>query len=349
MNSGQWSPTDANKPQPPPPVRSSEDYPSQRTYQNIEPVSPVKEAYSTSFQAPGPQPSSHPTEQHTVDDFGVNSRTPELIDTASTSGGRFATFPVKRTLGSSSGLGLPDATSIGSRHDQDQSFSASIAAALDGTSENTAEATESSGNPPSWVGNRTGPGQAPTYTKDPTPAENNSSSPPSQPNETWAGRDQSYGAPYNAAPTSPQTAPRHIFSSSSPLPPPPPGAAPPDLSDPWANTTRNESLQPSGHARNISEVSGNDALLAYMTTPRSEPPSPVEPKHVTDTNLSAQAYEDEQQRISRHVRFGEIQDVEQEMIVRQSLEQQRLEGKDEDSQQVTAPEPLPVPQAESST
>ncbi|KDR79444.1 hypothetical protein GALMADRAFT_117708 [Galerina marginata CBS 339.88] len=208
-----------------------------------------------------------------MDDFGVNTRSAGLLDTSNMSGGRFATFPVKtRPLGSAGGYTLQDTPSLGSRQDPEQSFSASIAEALDEKeSVETSLATEGAHQPP-WMGLRN--------------------------------------------------------ASNSALPPPPPGAALPDFSNAYGN--QENSLQAPSHSRNISQLSNNDdALLAYMTMSsvdddlhedeRHEPPKPAP----STPKLGAPAQDEEQHRISRHVRFGEVEDVNEEMEKRGSLEKER--------------------------
>lgn len=336
FNTNNWTPTDVNRQQSLPPIVS--DYSSQRGFGSGEPGSPISANYSSppTLNTVLQPPSNFYPEQQAVDDFGMNARSPGFIDNSGASGGRFATFPVKRPTGSTGGYSLQDPSSTGPLHEQDQSLSASIAAALDGTSEDTARAADGPLNQPSWVvGNQTNlPRQNSVYATSRAPEI--TTSPSNQSQEPWGARDPRFGSP--PGPASPQTGPRQIFSGSAPLPPPPPGAALPDLADPWANANREQALQAPGHARNISEVSGNDALLAYMTTPRSEPSSPHAAAHPVDANLAAPPYEDEQQRLSRHVRFGEVQDATQEMHTRQPAEQNQQNGKVEETQQISVPE-----------
>ncbi|PPQ78454.1 hypothetical protein CVT25_011849 [Psilocybe cyanescens] len=224
-----------------------------------------------------------------ADDFGMNTRTPGLIDTSNTSGGRFATFPVKaRGAGSSGGYSLQDGPS---RQGQDLSFSASIAEALDGKiSPDNAQPSfggrNATGQPP-WLG----PGAA-SYEFSPPPPASAGVLPPPSP------------------------------SATSHPPPPPPGAALPNLSNSWAHSNSDGSIQAPSHSRGLS--ANDDALLAYMTSAQDD--SLVDDETNASTNgtlVPPSSYEDEQQRISRHVRFGEIQDVEEEMEKKKSLDNER--------------------------
>jgi hypothetical protein len=323
MNSSPWTPTES-KPQPPPPIRSSNDYPMQRTSGGDDvPTSPVTATgspfpnQSNQFQQQyAPRP-----EQQSVDDFGVGNRSAGgLVDSSNTSGGRFATFPIKRPVGSSGGYSLQDPPTLGSRHDQDSSFADSIAAALDSSrTEDTSHATDgahSKGG--SWIGGRFIPGPPSSYGTEETARA--VAGPPSnlrQPQPLQGAQPS-----YDAAPSSPigPAAQRQFNTGSPSLPLPPPGAAPPTLSDPWAGASRDALLQPANHTRNISEISGSDDLLAYMTSPQSEPPSPINSTLPPNSNSLTTANEDEQQRISRHVRFGDPKDVEEQIEKRESLE-----------------------------
>ena len=240
------------------------------------------QSQSRASQLPGLPP-------QTVDDFGVNinSRSEGPIDTSNTSGGRFATFPVKqRAPGSSGGYNLSDPP----RHEQDQSFSASIAEALDDRmSQETGGATE--------------------------------------------GTDRHRMTPWGAS-----------RNAGGQPPPPPPGAALPDMSNPWSssNATREAALQPPTGRGNIQRLSSNDdALLAYMTMgSMDEDDDQTQEAHPVNRNgdsqflpqppsqsqfLGASPPEDEQHRVSRHVHFGEVEDVDEEMEKRESLEKERRE------------------------
>ena len=331
LSTNNWAAPDVNRQQSLPP---NNDYSSQRGFGGGEPGSPISANYSspptlnTVLQPPS---NFYPEQQQqAVDDFGMNSRSPGFMDNAgAASSGRFATFPVKRPTG---GYSLQDPSSTAPLHEQDQSLSASIAAALDGSPGDIARAADGPPSQPSWVvGAQSGlPRQNSVYAASRAPEL--SIAPSTQPQQSWGGRDPRFGSP--PGPTASQTVPRQVISGSAPLPPPPPGAALPDLADPWANADREQALQTPAHARNISEVSGNDALLAYMTTPRSEPSSPHAAAHPADANLAAPPYEDEQQRLSRHVRFGEVQDAAQEMHARQSIEKNRQNGEIEEAQGV---------------
>ncbi|KAF9472910.1 hypothetical protein BDN70DRAFT_886445 [Pholiota conissans] len=329
MNADPWTPTDT-KPMPPPPLRSSNDYPAQRPYGGDDgPSSPLATTGSSFQNQPNQyqQPYGSPPMQQqqqplsTMDDFGVSNRSAGLVDNSNTSGGRFATFPVKRPNG---GYSLQDPPLLGPRPDQESSFSDSIAAALDGHTEETSHATEgphSQGG--SWIAGRFIPGPPSSYgTEETTRAVEG---PPSFIGQQSRDTPQSsYKSSASPPPQIRLPSPQRQFTSqSSPLPPPPPGAALPDLSDPWANANRDGSLQAASHTRGISEISGNDDLLAYMTTPQSEPPSPMTPTHAMHSNELAAADEEEQQRISRHVRFGDVKDVEGEMKKREATEKEK--------------------------
>ncbi|KAF8900730.1 hypothetical protein CPB84DRAFT_1778775 [Gymnopilus junonius] len=266
----------------------------------------------------------------TVDDFGlnINSRSDGPIDTSNTSGGRFATFPVKtRAPGSSGGYSLSDSPP---RHEQEPSFSASIAEALDDRmSQETGGATE--------------------------------------------GTDRHRMTPWGRN------------GHAQPLPPPPGAALPADMSNGWSgsNTTRDEALQvPSSHGRGAQRLSSNDdALLAYMTMgsvdeeeeqnhegPTTDGPGPGGSQIVPQSQAQAQpqplsrsqsqsqpdfmappSQEDEQHRISRHVRFGEVEDVDEEMEKRESLEKER-QGQEpvggDRSRLVESPQPDKVAESE---
>ncbi|KAH9476315.1 Sphingolipid long chain base-responsive protein PIL1 [Psilocybe cubensis] len=238
-----------------------------------------------------------------TDDFGMNTRTAGLMDTSNAVGGRFATFPVKtRAPGSTGGYSLQDPPR---QHGQDTSFSASVAEALDGKmvpeNQSSFGGRNATGQPP-W----SSPGAASFEFSPPPPA------------------------PSMLPPASP--------AASSHPPPPPPGAAPPNLTNSW----REDTMQAPGHNRGFS--ANDDALLAYMMTPSASDDLQTEDgttnvsTHDNNTLVAHNHEETEQQRISRHVRFGEVQDVVQEMEKKKSLEKER-----QAQIGVAEPEPIPIP------
>ncbi|KIM38523.1 hypothetical protein M413DRAFT_447754 [Hebeloma cylindrosporum] len=338
MGAGPWTPTD-NKPQPlPPPMEDEYMSNPQRPYGTLDvPGSPAT-SFGGSFanyQSHGagsgydsrtmPLPSQSPPtlnsidQQKSVDDFGMSTRS-GFVDNSDTSGGRFATFPVKtRPPGMTGGYSLQDPPSLNARDDQDKSFSASIAEALGSSNQETSQATQH-GQPemvsPGW--GRVNDNPPPPHIAEPTRQEIEDS-----PSQDWPG-------PTSPPPGARETQPPVAFASSTPaasLPPPPPGAAAPDLSDPWANAPREGSMQAPSHTRSISQIShGDDALLAYMTAAHEESNTTDEEADVPKSGVDAAAgglkpmsYE-EQQRVSRHVRFGQIEDVAEERGNRRSLE-----------------------------
>ena len=346
MGPGPWSPID-NKPQPlPPPI---EDEYMSRPFGTLDAPGSPATSFGGSFanypqhQNYGsgsgydsrtmPLPSQSPPtvdtidQQKNFDDFGMNTRSGP-IDNSNTAGGRFATFPVKtRPPGMTGGYNLQDPPSLSAHHDQEKSFSASIAEALETATQEPSKAGVPEMISPGWGRDNNNP--PPARVAEPTGNENNDPNPPSQ---RWSG-------PHTLATTSAPPAleittqpPLSLVGSTSitSLPPPPPGAAAPDLSDPWANES---SLQAPSHTRSISQIShDDDALLAYMTAAHEESHTTDEERDASKSGVNSSAsalkpghpirYE-EQQRISRHVRFGEVQDVEGEMENRKSLEKER--------------------------
>ena len=342
MEPGPWTPTD-NKPQPlPPPMEDQYMSNLQRPYGTPDaPRSPATSVGGSFANYPQhqsygsgsgydsrtmPLPSQSPPTVDTIDqhknfdDFGVNTRSGP-IDNSNTAGGRFATFPVKtRPPGMTGGYSLHDPPSLNARHDQEKSLSASIAEALGSANQESSKATEV-GTPemisPGW-------GRV----------NDNENKNPNAPTQAWSELHA------DTLPTTPAPAALEVTTqpplalvdstSTTSLPPPPPGAAAPDLSDPWANEG---SLQAPSHTRSISQIShDDDALLAYMTAAPEESRTTDEEGDVSRSRIDSSSgalkaghpvsYE-EQQRISRHVRFGEVQDVEGAMENRRSLEKER--------------------------
>ncbi|KAF8147991.1 hypothetical protein B0H34DRAFT_803134 [Crassisporium funariophilum] len=341
-----WSPSEG-KPQPPPPEiqEDSPSYPSNpaRPYGNghfndpsDSPSTSTGATFANQLYSPQPQQQlsqgpgasfssqtmplgrqGAPANEENVDDFGVNSRSSGPLDTFNTAGGRFATFPVKaRPPGAAPGYTLEDPPSLGSRHPVDNSFSASIAEALDEKAGPIGGTQNRSASPP-WSG-RLG-SESSNYSEGTARATEGTHNHHGG-GVPWGGRFDNASTSIGAGSvTSPP------FSSGPP--PPPPGAA---LPDPWANATREGSINAASHSRQPSQLSENDALLAYMTATevdddRTEesPNQPISHMPPSGTKLSISAAEDEQQRISRHVRFGEVEDVNEEIEKRASLEKDR--------------------------
>ncbi|CAA7270491.1 unnamed protein product [Cyclocybe aegerita] len=313
-----WSPPVEDKPQPPPP-RLSDDYAFTRPFALDAPGSPSTSTGASlstpPYQQPGtlssfsqPQPLSpharggYP-ERQSLDDFGVSIRpAPLTLLDANPAGGRFATFPVKtRAPGSAGGFTPQDPPSLSSRHEIEPSFSASIAAALDDKgSLETAQATEGTHN--------------------------------TQPSSPWSGRVGAALPPtVDTSASWSNTGPSPTIFSETRSPtrgplPPPPGAAPPELSNPWAgakeepNTFKNRT-----HARNLSD--NDDALLAYMTAADEDSrlseasSSPTANRTFLGPKGAAPPATEEEQHVSRHVRFGQVEDVDTEMEKRASEEE----------------------------
>ncbi|KAJ3507334.1 hypothetical protein NLJ89_g6364 [Agrocybe chaxingu] len=241
-------------------------------------------------------------ERQSLDDFGVNTRpAPLTLSDTNPAGGRFATFPVKtRAPGSAGGFTLQDPPSLGSRHEVEPSFSASIAAALDDKgSLDTAQATEGTHN--------------------------------TQPSSPWSGRVGAALPPAvdtSASWSNPAASPTIFSETRSPTRgplPPPPGAALPDLSNPWAGAKEESStFKDRTHARNLSD--NDDALLAYMTAADEDSrlseasPSPTTNKTFLGPKGAAPPMAEEEQPTSRHVRFGQVEDVDTEIEKRASGE-----------------------------
>jgi hypothetical protein len=360
MGPGPWTPTD-KKPQPlPPPMEDEYMSNLQRPYGTFDAPGSPAPSFGGSFanypqhQNYGsgsgydsrtmPLPSQSPLtvdtidQQKNVDDFGMNTRSGP-IDNSNTAGGRFATFPVKtRPPGATGGFNLHDPPSLNARHDQEQSLSASIAAALETATQETSKATEG-GLPemisPGW--GRVNDNPSSPRAK-PVDNENDDPTPPSQ---RWSGQHADT-LPTTSAPAALEITTHPLpalaaSTSTASLPPPPPGAAAPDLSDPWANE---RSLQAPSHTRSISQIShDDDALLAYMTAADEESRTTDDEGNMSKSGVDSSvgalktghrmSYE-EQQRLSRHVRFGEVEDVGGEMENRRSLEKERQlqEGSD---------------------
>ena len=329
MGPGPWSPTDS-KPLPPP---MDDEYTSnpQRPYGILDAPGSPATSFGGSFanyphhqnyssgsgydfrsmplSSQGPPVLDPIDRQSSVDDFGMSTRS-GLIDNSNTAGGRFATFPVKtRPAGITGGYTLHDSPSISPRHDQEQSLSASIAQALDTASQKTSRASEI--EQPEMVS----PGWGRVNENPPPPqvAAPSTKDLEDSPSQGWSGPTTLAPAAHEITTQQPPAL-AGSPTATSPLPPPP-GAAAPDLSDPWANAPRDGSLQAPSHTRSISQISHNDdALLAYMTAPHEESNTTDEEADISKSGVDSAAgalkpgrptsYE-EQQRISRHVRFGE--------------------------------------------
>ena len=134
-------------------------------------------------------------------------------------------------------------------------------------------------------------------------------------------------------------------TNTSSLPRPPPGAAPPD-SNPWSNAGLRE---PSGHPQSASTLSENDdALLAYMTAAdedspnEDDVPSPTKSKvFMGPKGAAPPILEDD-----KHVRFGRVEDVDEEMEKRVSLEKEKDAQRTPESGDavvISPPEPLRTP------
>ncbi|KAF8066570.1 hypothetical protein FPV67DRAFT_1767534 [Lyophyllum atratum] len=99
------------------------------------PGSPTHPRYPSQIDQPGALYNSQtelPNQgtPRSVDDFGVNTQSPGLIDNPGPgSGGRFATFPIKNRPSGLAGYSLSDPPSLATRQDSD-SFSSSVAQAL---------------------------------------------------------------------------------------------------------------------------------------------------------------------------------------------------------------------------
>ncbi|KAF9044283.1 hypothetical protein BJ165DRAFT_1528842 [Panaeolus papilionaceus] len=337
-----WSPVD-NKPQPPPPIMIDDDLraPS-RPYAGDLTSPPLGSASSLGtqslggrYQDPGSaniargqvsafSPPGH--EHQTTDDFGVNVRGSSL-ESPTSGGGRFATFPVKmRTPGSAGGFTLSDPPSLSGRNEPEESFSASIAQALGSSSPLPAEPSHLQPSP-AWDTQKGTPGPQGSIQG----TEGTATATEDAPSRFKGGEStiSSTFAPslpplvIDAPPESQITSAGAGSGSGSGLPP---GAAPPD---PWAQPKRDTPPEglPANHNR---QVSGNDALLAYMLTADDNDadddlPSPA-PTQTTipiiDSRLQVEG-ETPEQRLSRHVRFGQVQDVDEEIEKRASLEQER--------------------------
>jgi len=227
-----------------------------------------------------------------MDDFGVSPRSAGVLDVSNASGGRFATFPVKNQ-----GYMLQDPPR---QPEQEKSFSASIAEALDGQ-----------GSPPS-----TSLGQG----------SHNQTSPPWNPRNVAGSQPSTQQYEFSPPPAN-NTLPSISSASGSPLPPPPPGAAPPDFSKSWTNPNIIEPVQ-LGQRSTIIGDNIDDALLAYMTTAEADEDSRTdeEPSRAAgneQARLHVQEHEDEQHRISRHVRFGQVEDAQEHKEKKVSLEKER--------------------------
>ncbi|PPQ67196.1 hypothetical protein CVT24_011267 [Panaeolus cyanescens] len=348
-----WNPN-ASKPQPPPPITIEDDFqaPSRPYAAGVAspPLASVSSlgtqslggryqepSNSSGIRGPGSQFSIPGHEHQTTDDFGVTTRSNGPLESPSSGGGRFATFPVKtRPPGSAGGFTLSDPPSLTSRNEPEESFSASIAQALgDSSAQNSSLAAESSQpqpTSPSWVTHNTGSGlhsqgtddksitleDGPTRSKGPESATSSSFAPILPPISIDAPESQS-------TPSS---------GSISGLPP---GAAPPD---PWGQPDRQSPPQGQPASRDRQPSGSNDALLAYMLTsqdndPDDDLPSPA-PTQMTipiiDPRLQVHG-ETPEQRLSRHVRFGQVEDVEEEIEKRVSLEKERERKSLEESAQ----------------
>ncbi|KAF4609479.1 hypothetical protein D9613_012300 [Agrocybe pediades] len=126
--------------------------------------------------------------------------------------------------------------------------------------------------------------------------------------------------------------------STSPLPPPPPGAAPPDLSKSWSNPNIEQPTQ-KGHKSSLSGDNIDDALLAYMTNAEVDNDQHTEegPSNNGKGALGVPEHEDEQHRVSRHVRFGEVEDAEEHREKKISLEKERQANKDNADEAPSSP------------
>ena len=281
-------------------------------------------------------PASHQfgVNQGAVDDFGANVRSTGPLDISNNTGGRFATFPVKtRPPGSSGGYSLQDLPSLGGRQlAGDSSFSASIAEALHEKEDTKA------GNLLSPWGNRFNGGSESSIISEGTTRATEGSY--NQSINSWGSDPALFERPPPVSITAPssQVPPdNHSSRQSASLPPPPPGAAPPELGNTWADPLRDGPLQVPSHSRQPSNVSDNDeALLAYMdgdsetiqeslpnTTASLSIPPAIATMAITTTTLSAPTTNEEDQSSNRHVRFGRVEDVNEEIEKRGSLEKER--------------------------
>ncbi|KAF5310164.1 hypothetical protein D9619_010232 [Psilocybe cf. subviscida] len=314
--SAPFTPIDS-KPQPPPPPPSNDFY-SQRPYEApTSPQGPSGPSFAGQQPWTGPQPpyqqnepsySQPPSQyaeqqpQQSMDDFGMNTRSAGLTDMSNTAGGRFATFPVKMRAGAgpatSPSVTLPDSSLRLSGHEsEDTSFSASIAEALDTATNATNRAPSSRWGGSAFAGNETRSVDA--------------RSPP--PQIPWTAPSATEAVPLQHPHETLSSPPPPVSTSPLTLPP---GAAPPDFSKSWVGGERDGSVQAPSHASVISNLTAKeDALLAYMT-------SAMEDDEPHSAGLHPSSLE-EQQRISRHVRFGETEDVDEEMEKRESLEKER--------------------------
>lgn len=240
---------------------------------------------------------------------------------SSTGGGRFATFPVKgRPLLDPGPLRLHAQESTASSSptldarpgDLGLSFSASIAEAL---------------------GGKTGAGMEGDVVSAPAPA----------PGTYLGGGPGGAGPPLPSRPrmalgddaaSNDAVAPNNPFANvDSTTAAIPPGAAPPDPNKKWISEDPNAlSASTAAHRRTLSD--NDDALLAYMTSAMIEVddseaadadenvshsgdvPAGTGSRLATDTNT------DEEKRASRHVRFGQVEDVD-EVLERRASEESR--------------------------
>ncbi|KAF8999065.1 Eisosome component PIL1-domain-containing protein [Cyathus striatus] len=107
----------------------------------------------------------------------------------------------------------------------------------------------------------------------------------------------------------------NIGSEPAPLPP---GAAPParsvvEMTNPWAGSQQ----RPETQNNRVSTSSDHDALLAYMTSPEDPPQQlPVQHMHSIQESLS--------EHPERHVRFGNVSDVDDELEKREVARQEQI-------------------------
>ena len=238
-----------------------------------------------------------------MDDFGANVHSTGPADSLDTAEGRFATFPVRtRSPGSTGGYALQDPPS-GLHVTNDLSFSASVADALHGRLEGLNSETKLSPR-----ANRFNDGpQSSTNSEGTTRGFNN------QQTNTWGGRSDS-----------------PLVSTTAPSLQVQVGA---EFVSPRSNPPLEGSSRASTHSRSSQASEYHDALVAHIS---EDPENAETPTHTaipfsippatttTLTTTPALSAPNLNEEDSRHVRFGGVENVNQEIAKRVSLEKEQV-------------------------
>lgn len=247
-----------------------------------------------------------PVNNDPMKDFGANTHSTGPADSSNTVGGQFATFQVqKRSPGSTGGFSLQDAPS--GRRTNDAPFSTHIADAHEGP--------KSENQLPPRATNR--------FNDDPqsfTKSEGMARGFHNQPTNTWG--DHSDPQPLVSITTPSMQV--QMDTNNRRLAGQPEFANPRSYPDPSRASTYSGSLQISDYHDAILALMSADSESEEMPTEVAVPSS-VPPAASTTAALSAPNRNEED---NRHVRFGGVEDVDQEIEKRISLEKEQAANVD---------------------